>query len=160
MATLKSDFAKGLRQLPQPSGSETVSARMQITLAAAIATSDILQFGELPDGCVVEGWTLDNDDVDTGANLALDLGILDAAGTAVSSAAANGGKWLSASTAGQAAAVTHSSAGTAAAQTALLRMTPADTKRMVGAVATVGGAGGVGNKVGLTVRYRAANGSN
>lgn len=160
MATVKSDFAKGLRQLPQPSGSETVSARMQITLAAAIGAADILQFGELPDGCVVEGWVVDNDDLDTGATLALDLGILDAAGTAVSAAAADGGKWLAASTVAQAAAVTRASAGTVAVQTAMLRMAPAVTKRMLGAVATAAGAGGVGNKIGLTVSYRAANGSN
>lgn len=160
MGTLKSDFANGKRTFPMPSGSASVEVRAEITLAAALALNDVLYFGDLPDGCVVTDWALDSDDVDTGATLTVDLGLLNAAGSAVSSAAADGGKWLTNSTAPRAASVTRMSAGTVAEQTALARMSPTSTPRKVGAVVTAAGAGGVTNKVGLTVRYRAANGNN
>ena len=161
MTTQKSDYAKGLRQFPFPGGSESVSVRAEITLTAALAgVGDILQFGELPDGCVVTDWSIDSDDLDTGATLAVDFGLLTAAGTAVSAAAADGGKWLAASTALQAASFTRMSAGTVAVQTAIARMAPATGKRMVAAVTTAAGAGGVGNKIGVSLTYRAANGNN
>lgn len=161
MATLKSDFAKGLLQLPQPSGSEVISVRMAIDVAALIAIGDVLQFGQLPDGCVVTDWIIDNADVDTGNTLTVDLGLLNAAGTAISSAAADGGKWLTASTALQAASATRFSAQTAAIQTALLKMTKTAAARMIAMVGIAAATSTVlPGQVGLTVSYRAANGAN
>lgn len=160
MTTFNTDFANGKRAFPQPTGSESVSVRAQHTLTAAIAANDVLVFGELPDGCVVDDWIVDCDDCDTGATLTADLGILNAAGSAISTAAADGGKWLTASTGLRAAAVIQASAGSVAEQQALLRMNPANALRKVAMVFPAAGTGGVGAKVGLTVKYRATNGSN
>lgn len=157
MARINSPFAAGQLQVPtNASGNVECHVRAEITLAAAVASGDVLAFLPLPAGYVVTDWALDNDDCDTGTTLAVDLGCLTAAGTAVSSAAADGGKWLTASTALQAAAYTAASAGSAAVKTALARMTPASTDRMIALVATAAGAGGVGAKIGLSVTLKSA----
>ncbi|MDO6385584.1 hypothetical protein [Uliginosibacterium sp. 31-12] len=152
MARINSLYASGQLQAPtNASGGVECHVRAEIALAAAVASGDVLAFLPLPAGYVVTDWALDNDDCDTGTTLAADLGLLTAAGTAISSAAADGGKWKSATTALQAAAVTRNSAGSAAEQTALARMASASSDRMIALVATAAGTGGVGAKIGLTV---------
>lgn len=156
MARINSPYARGqLPMLTSASAGMGCNVRAEITLAAAVASGDVLAFLPLPAGYIVTDWALDNDDCDTGTTLAVDLGCLNAAGDAVSSAAADGGKWLTASTALQAAAYTANSAGSAAIKTALARMTASSTDRMIALVATAAGAGGVGAKVGLAVTIKA-----
>jgi hypothetical protein len=100
------------------------------------------------------------DDLDSGTNtLAVDFGFLNAAETAVSAAAADGGKWLTAST-GLTAAPGYVDfwGGTAAEKQAQLRMSPSAVNRTVGlVVTTAGNAAAVANaKVDLAIWYRPA----
>lgn len=156
MAILKTDYAKGVRPMPIAKGSEVVSVRMVLVLAAALAAADVIEFGFLPEDHVPVDYFIDNDDLDTnvGPTLAADFGLLTAAGTAVSAAAADGGaKWLAASTTLQGAALTRP------AGVAHTRVTPSSTgRRKVGMVITTGPATGVAaGNIGVTFLYRAAN---
>ncbi len=157
MATIKSSFATGQQVVPTGTDAgQEAHVRAEITLAAAIASGDVLAFLPLPAGYVVTDWALENDDCDTGATLAGSLGVLNPAGTAIDTAAANGGAWLSASTALQAAAFTRNNAQSVAVQTAVARMTPSATDRTLAFVASAAGAGGVGSKVALHVWFKPA----
>ena len=155
MALIQSDFAKGIRVVPTAEGSELIHVRMPITLAAALATNDVLEFGPLPADHIPVDWALENDDVDTGITLTGTLGVLNAGKTAIDSAAANGGNWLNASAALQAAAFTRLSAQTVTVQTAIARMSAIASNRSLGLFVPAGGAGGVGGIVALHVWYRA-----
>lgn len=158
MARIKSAYATGQLQVPtSASGAELAHIRSEITLAATIASGDILDFGPLiPAGYVVVDYALENDDCDTGTTLAGDLGVLNDAGNGVSTAAADGTAWLAASTALQAAAVTRLTAAAAAKQISLARMSVSSVDRTAAFVATAAGAGGVGAKVALHVTIKAA----
>jgi hypothetical protein len=156
MALRKTDHAAGTKIMPTPTtADDTMSVRMEYSLGGAvIANGDVIYFGDLPENCVVVDWAIDNDDLDAGATLSGDLGILNAAKTAVDTAAANGGAWLSNSTSLQAAAFTRMSAQTVAIQTAIARMTASQTPRPVGFVAEAAGNTTTG-LIGLTLTYRA-----
>jgi len=157
MARLKSVYATGQQQVPTCAcGGELVHIRSEITLAAAIASGDILDFGPLiPAGYIPTSFVLENDDCDTGTTLAGDLGVLNAAGTGISTDAADGTAWLAASTALQAPAATHLSAQAAAKQIAFYRITSSTADRTVAFVATAAGTGGVGSKVALHLIIKA-----
>lgn len=155
MSTLKTKFINGQEPMPTPVGSEVVSVRMEYDLAAALAASDVLEFGLLPAGCVPVDWDIDTDQLDTNGTptLAADIGILDSAGTAISTAAADGGgKWASALAVGHAAALTR------AATIYHKRVTSDDVNdRTVAAVISTGPAtGAASGKIALTLSYRAA----
>lgn len=157
MARIVSNYMNGLLQVPTPAGGSVVAhVRAEITLAAAVASGDVLAFVPLPAGYVVVDYALENDDCDTGTTLAGSLGVLDSAGTAISTAAADGTAWLAASSALQAAAFTLNSAQAAAKQIALARMTASASDRTLAFVASAAGTGGVGSKVALHVWYKAA----
>lgn len=153
-------FATGVRLMPEPMGSELVSIRCAAKVAGGIVSGDVIKLGEIPANAVVVDYVLDNDDLDANGvpTLAADLGVLNAAGTAISADAADGGKWRTAATVLQAAAVTRASAASAAEQTALLRMQPKPADRIVALVATANAAtahAGDG-EIGLTLVYRSA----
>jgi hypothetical protein len=156
MARTKSLYSSGQLAVPTPAGGNVVAhVRAEVTLTAAVAIGDVLDFLPLPAGYVVVDYALENDDCDTGTTAVGDLGVLDSAGTAVSTAAADGTAWLAASSALQAAAFTRNSAQAAAKQIALARMTPSATDRTLAFVVTTAGTGGVGGKVALHVWYKA-----
>lgn len=158
MARLKSVYATGQLQVPTCAcGGELVHIRSEITLAAAIAAGDVFDFGPLiPSGYVATSFVLENDDCDTGTTLTGDLGVLNAAGTGISTDPADGTAWLAASTALQAQAVTHLSAQAAAKQVAFYRMTQSAADRTVAFVASAAGAGGVGSKIAVHLTIKAA----
>jgi hypothetical protein len=124
-----------------PSGSEVVVQRAQITAATAdVASNSVGAFAILPAGCVPVGVHIDAD-----AAVSADVGIVDNAETAVSTAAADGGAaWASALAAN----------GTSMSFTkAMARVQPAQADRKVGIKVTTAGTAGV---VGMSLAYRAA----
>lgn len=153
MAT-STDYITGVKCEPQPSGQEVISVVCTLTpTAGEVATGGVLKLFDLPAGCVPVRYTLINADLGTSAPA--DLGILTAAGTAVSTAAADGGaKWITAQDLGT-AAITLSTASSTAAST-LIAVTPTTTNRTIGIVfGTV--SGGASGAVTLMLEYKAAN---
>lgn len=154
MAIYKTDNAAGIRPAPESDDVCLVSVRAEFSLSAALAAADVVQLAELPAGFVVTDFILDCDDLDAGATVTADLGVLDAAG-AVSAAAADGGKWLTADTSLRAASVTRMSAQSVAVQQAILRMSKSDSPRKIGLNIVAGPTTASSGKIGLTLTYRA-----
>jgi len=147
--------------MPDPNGSEVVSLRVTAIINGTGAAADVIPMAKLSPGNIPIDWEIDNDDLDTGtASLTMDLGVIVAG--VVSSAAANGGKWLTASTFGQAPAFTERRAQAAAVNTAFARMTADVAERTVGfVVIAAGNAAAAANAVlGMKFTYRASYHSN
>lgn len=153
MALNQSDYAKGIKQMPIAKGSEVVSIRAAFTLAA-FATNDVVELLLLPEDHVPVDWTVDVDDLDSNGSptVAIDVGILNAGKTAVSTAAADGGaKWATALTTAQAGGLVR------AAAIGVTRVTPLPTsRRSVGIVASTGSATFQAGVIALTLWYRAS----
>lgn len=153
MANTKSDYVKGTKPVPTCKGSETLSIRVALVLAA-FALNDVLELIHLPEDHVPCDWTIDTDDLDSnGAPAAtFDVGILNAALTAVSAAAADGGaKWATALTTAQAGGLVRMS------NTAPTRVVPSATsRRTVGIVVAAASATFQAGTFGMTLWYRAA----
>lgn len=152
MAVLQTDYAKGIRPMPVAQGAEVIAVRMEYSLAAALAAADVIEFGFLPEDHVPVDYMIDNDDLDAGATITADFGLLTAAGTAVSAVAADGGaKWLTASALLQTATNTRPTANTHT------RVTPSATsRRKVGMVIAAGPSTASTGKIGVTLFYKAA----
>ena len=151
----------GIRPMPDPMGSEEVQVRCPAIVNGTGAIGDVIPMAKIPAGCIVIDWQVDNDDIDTGAaTIAADLGVIVAG--AVSATAANGGKWLTASTALGAPATTIGHHQATAVINALARMSPDVAERSVGFVLTAVGAGAAAANavIGLTLTYRAAYAGN
>lgn len=151
----------GIRAMPDPMGSEVVSLRVSAVINGTGAINDVIPMCKLPAQCVPIDWEIDNDDLDTGTGtLTLDLGVIVAG--AVSAAAANGGKWLTASGFGAAPAFTERRAQTAAVATAFARITADVAERSVGfVVIAAGNAGAAANAIlGMKFTYRASYAGN
>ncbi len=155
MALLKSEYAKGVRPMPVAQGSEIVAVRLEYSLLAALALNDVLYLGDLPEDHVPVDCILDADDLDTNGvpTITLDVGILDAAKTGIDvTADSGGGKWITASTIGQAGGLARPTTKE------ITRVVPKSaSRRAVGVKVAAGPAtGAVAGKVGLTLLYRAA----
>lgn len=155
MANHKSDYAKGVRPMPVPSGAEVVSVRMQVPVPATHAVNDILEFGELPEDCVPVDAVLDASDIDTNGAPAVVLaaGLLNAGKTDISADAADGGAaWISGSNIGQAGGMARPTT-----RPLWLVQPKAATRRMVGGKITTGAATAAAGTVSMTLQYRAAH---
>lgn len=151
----------GIKPMPDPMGSEVVSVRCSANLVGTGAINDTIPLARLPAGCIVVDWFLDNDDGDSGTGtLTADLGVIIAG--AVSAAAVDGGKWLTASGAPAAPAITVGHHQAAAVSLALARMGPTAAERNIGLVVIAAGnaAAAVPCVIGLTLFYRASYGAN
>lgn len=160
MPTIKSSYAAGKKPMPQPAGMETVTVKATVALTAAqVAATNVVQFFKLPAGCVPTGYRISNDDLDSNGTptVTADLGILDSAGTAISTATADGGaKWLSASTALQAAALTLHTASRTAFDV-VNAVTATASERTVAIVLPAGAATGAAGNIMMEMTYRAVN---
>lgn len=155
MALLQNDFAKGVKPMPVPNGSEVVAIRLEYNLAAALVLNDIIELGQLPEDCVPVDCILDADDLDTGGApaITLSVGALNAAKNDLDVTELNGGAaWIVASNIGQAGGIARPTT------TTLSRVQPsATTRRSVGIKIAAGPqVGAAAGKVGLTFLYRAA----
>jgi hypothetical protein len=160
-AVANNDFYNGFKTMPQPADSSEVTARVTADISGTGAVNDVIKLCRLPADCISTGWILESDQLDSGGapSLTQDFGLLNAAETAVSAAAADGGKWLTASTALRGAnSYVDFWTGTAAEKRAQLKMSPASGNRTVGLVnqAVGNGAAAAAAKVGLTLWYRPA----
>ena len=138
----KSAVLNGSVNTLSPAGIEVVVQRGQITaLAGDVALNSTGAFLILPAGCVPVGIHLDSD-----APLFADVGIVNDAETAVSTAAADGGAvWMAALGANSPTNLSYSRA--------MARVQPSQVDRKVGIRVTTAGGAGV---VGLTLAYRNA----
>ena len=162
MANFQSDYARGLRPMPTPQGSELVSVRMTVAVPATLAANDVLEFGELPVDCVPVDFILDSTDIDTGTSTTISVGIANAAKTALDTSASNGGAvWLATSNIGQAGGMarptTRACVSSAPRQPdpASGSASGAQLRMLAGFMAAVGTS--AAGTVGLTIMYRAAH---
>lgn len=100
------DYLTGVKPAPTPVGGEVVATRFSISLATGdLALNDIGAVGLLPAGCLPVGLIVDSDDLDSNGTptIVADVGVLNAAGDAISTDAADGGAvWGSGLTVSQA----------------------------------------------------------
>lgn len=91
--TNSNDQITGRLPTKYPAGCELVAERFTLAVTTGdLALNVIGQIGILPAGCVPVEVRIDGTDIDSGAAAAVfELGILDAAGTAFSAVAADGG---------------------------------------------------------------------
>lgn len=99
--TGSNDYTTGRANPVTPAGAELASMRFTLAMATGdLAINSIGQIGVLPAGCVPVQLLVDGTDMDTGAAaMVLHVGILDTAGTALSTDAADGGAIWGATTA-------------------------------------------------------------
>ena len=161
--SVSNDYLTGRRPVPTPAEADLVAVRFTLGLAAAdLALNTIGAIGILPAGYVPHQIIVDGDDLDSGAGAGVyQVGILNSAGTAFSTAAADGGALASGAQWGD--------TGTAVAtafrkvltenQNALATVAPATTDRTIGLKVSTAPSTAVAGTIGVTVIYRAANSS-
>jgi 1,6-anhydro-N-acetylmuramate kinase len=150
--TNSNDFITGRQSAPYPAGPEVVAQRFTLALTTGdLALNTIGQIGVLPAGCVPVGLLVDGTDMDSStAAMILQLGILDAAGTAFSTAAADGGAAWGSTTA----------VNTAFQQQVLsqpmMTVTASNSERKIGVKVTTAPTTAVAGTLGVTLLYKAA----
>ena len=162
---LKTAHAQGIRQMPNPHGSEIVHVTLEYSLAAALVVNDVIHMGDLPEDCVPVDAVLDTDDLDTNVTplITLSLGVLVAALTSIDTGATSGGAaWISASTVAQAGGMVRPTTN-ALWRTTVRKSTPSgstpatDQLRSIGVhVAAAPATGTTTGKVRVHLSYRAA----
>jgi hypothetical protein len=146
------DFTTGRANPVTPAGAELASMRFPLAMGTAdLALNTIGQIGILPAGCVPVQVLVDGTDMDSGAAaMVLNVGLLDAAGTAMSTAAADGGAAWGSTTA----------VNTAFQQQILSQpmatVTRSDVDRKIGIRVTTAPTVAVAGTLGLTLIYRSA----
>ncbi len=156
MATIKTQNASGVNPAPIPVAQEDVTVFEELSLLAAqVANNNVLQMMILPAGCVPVGYILQSSDLDTGSpTVTVDLGILNEAGDAISTAAADGGdEWLDGSTLPQAGGIALHTAS-ATTFSVLKDVQPSDEDRVVAVVFKSAAATPAAGTVGLELTYR------
>lgn len=148
------DYLDGRKAVPTGQGSEVLSARFPISLTTGdLALNDIGAVGILPAGHVPVALLVDSDDLDSNATPAvvLAVGVLDAAGTDLSTAAADGGAaWGTGLTVGQAG-------GQVSVESkALSRVQATGADRKIAVKVTTAAATAQAGELGLTLLYRPA----
>lgn len=154
MAIRKSDFATGIKQMPIAQGGEVLSVRVAFTLPA-FGAGDVIELLVLPEDHVPIDWYVDVDDIDTNGSptATFDVGIINAAETAVSAVAADGGaKWATALTTAQAGGFVRNT-GIATGRT----LPSATGRRFVGVVAVGAAATFAAGVIAMTLFYRAGH---
>lgn len=159
MATIKSKYASGKVPMPIPSGVEVVAVKAAVALTAAeVVNGNVIQLAILPGDCVPVGYILKSDDLDTNGvpTITADLGILNAAGTAISILAADGGdEWIDGSTLPQAGGIALHTAS-AAAYNVLQAVTPDPEDRIVALVIASAVATAAAGTVQVELFYKSA----
>ena len=152
--TKKNDHITGRKPVPTPAGAEVLATRFTLDLATAdLALNTIGLVGYLPAGCVPLDVYVDGTDMDSGAAaMVLQVGVLNAAGTALSAAAADGGGQWGATT----AANTAFTQRLTFAGNAMASVVKASTDRQIGVLVATAPTTAVAGTLGVTLLYRAA----
>lgn len=157
-AQASSDFLTGRKSAPNAAGAEDISQRFTVNLATAdLAASVIGAVGILPAGHVPTGIEIDASQLDSNGTptLAYSVGILNDAGTAISTAAADGGAaWLTGQTTGRTAGGSASGLIASRPLKTVKQSTTADRK--IGILITGAAATAVAGDFNVTLYYRAA----
>lgn len=149
------DYITGRKPLPTPAGGEVLAVRFTLAMATAdLALNAIGQIGALPAGCVPVDVRVDGTDMDSGAGAGVyQVGVLDAAGTAFSTDAADGGgAW---GDTGAAVAGAFDKALTRSG-VAVVSVAQSQSDRKVGVKVTTAPSTAVAGTLGLTLFYKAA----
>jgi hypothetical protein len=157
MATIKSNIANGSEPAALPVAQEVVSVRIAVSLLAAqVIANNVVELAVLPADCVPVGYVVNASDLDTGTpTVAFDFGILDEAGTAISTAAEDGGdEWIDGSTLAQGGGIVLHTASKDAYDI-IGAVEPVDVDRTVGIVFGVGAATGAAGTIELELFYKA-----
>lgn len=147
------DYLDGRKSTVFPAGSEVVAVRFAHQMDTTdLQLNDIGAVGILPAGCVPVALLVDSDDLDTGTPaLALSVGVLNAAGTDLSTAAGDGGAaWGTGITVAQAGGQVQ------VLGKALSRVASASIDRTIGVKVTTAAGTAAAGELGLTLLYRAA----
>lgn len=146
------DFTTGRAAAVSPTGAELASMRFTLAMPVGdLAINTIGQIGVLPAGCIPVQLLVDATDMDSGAAaMVLRVGILDAAGTGFSTAAADGG-----------AAWGVTTASAAEFQQQILSrpmsvVTRSDSTRKIGVLVVTAPTVAVAGTLGVTLIYRSA----
>lgn len=145
------DYLTGAKPVPTPTGGDVVATRFSLALKTTdLALNTVGAVGVLPANCLPVAVLLDSDDLDSGTAAAMSVGILDSAGTDISTAAADGG-------AAWGASITVAQAGGQAQvlSKAISRVQPSNHDRKVGIKVTTAAGTAVAGEVGITLLYRA-----
>lgn len=152
--TNSNDYITGRKPALYPSGSEVVAVRFAVDLTTAdLVLNRIGEVGVLPAGCVPVAMIVDCDDVDTNGTptIAMSVGVLNAAGTALSTATDDGGAaWATSVVTGQAGGMAFPTSK------ALQRVNQSASDRKVGVLVTAAAATAAAGTLGVTLLYRAA----
>lgn len=150
--TNSNDYITGRAPIPTPAGSEVVATRFTLAMPTGdLALNTIGQIGILPAGCVPVALYVDGTDMDSStAAVIFQVGILDTAGTAFSTAAADGGAAWGSTTA----------VNTAFQQQILsqpmMTVTRTDADRKIGVKVATAPTTAVAGTLGVTLVYRSA----
>lgn len=144
-------YLEGRNPIPT-SDDEVIATRFALTLATGdLALNTIGAIGVLPPGHLPVALLFDADDLDSNGTptVAMSIGLLDAAGTALSTATADGGAvWGAGITVGQAGGQVQ------VLSKALSRVTATQTDRYMGILVSTAAATAVSGQVGVTLLYR------
>jgi len=151
--TNSNDYITGRKPVVFPAGSELVAQRFTLDLATAdLTVNTIGQIGVLPAGCIPTQLIVDCDDIDSNATptVAMSIGVLNAAGTALSTSTDDGGGYWATSV------VTGKAGGMDFPTTkALQRVNQTSSDRKIGILITTAAATAVAGTIGVTLYYRA-----
>lgn len=148
------DWITGAKPTREPSGPEVCSQRFTLALGTAdLDSGDLGQVGWLPAGCLPVDVHVDGTDMDSStAALVFTVGLLDTAGTDLSSAAADGGGVWGTTTA---SATAFHQRMTPTLKN-MLSVTKSDVDRKLALKVTTPPTTAVAGTVGVTLFYRAA----
>lgn len=146
MTLIQSKYAKGLIPIPYPAFAGAVVAhRYWHQLATAPAANDILELAALPHDCRVVDVILDSDDMDSGATLAFDVGVMSGDFGDNDPARTIGNEFFAASNVAQAGGVARPTKKEA------FRTAPVGSDRSIGLKFTAAATGFASGIIGLTV---------
>lgn len=148
------DYLDGRLPVPTPQGAEVVATRFTIELGTGdLDANDIGAVGILPAGCLPVDVIVDADDLDSStAALVLNVGVLDSAGTGISTQAADGGGAWGATTAVNTAFMQRLTP----TLNNMANVTKSDSDRKVAVKVATAPTTAVAGTLGVTLLYRAA----
>lgn len=146
------DYTSGRKPVPISGDSCVVAVRFEQAMATAdLALNNVGWIGTLPANCVPVALYVDGTDMDSStAAMVLDIGLLDTAGTAISTASADGGGAWGSTTA------TNTAFKQQIISRAMDTVSVAATDRKIGVKVATAPTTAVAGTLGVTVFYRAA----
>lgn len=153
--TNTNDYITGRKSTVLPAGGELVTVNYELAVPTGdLALNTIGQIGILPAGCIPVEVRVYGTDLDSGAGAGVyQVGILDAAGTAFSSAAADGGAaWGDTGT----AVATAFDKSLTRSLNSMATVTATQADRKLGLKVTTAPSTAVAGTIGVALTYRAA----